>query len=199
MSRSAAPTIVSFYTPNWEYPAYAARLRASCARLGLPHVIEELPDRGGWLANGWQKPAFILEKMEQVQRPLLWVDADNELVGAPTGLRDDVDFMAVAREGTRYERKKEWTWCVWVMFFNPTPGAMKLLRSWASERNGTDASDDRAFERVWQRVRNEVRGAALPPEYAKKKGSIVRMGNSTWAVKKKELRAHRKARTGVAA
>lgn len=37
------PVIVSFYTDDWKYPAYAALLKRQCDDLGLEHHIEMLP------------------------------------------------------------------------------------------------------------------------------------------------------------
>jgi len=188
------PTVVSYFTPNWEYPAHAARLRASCESLGLPHVIEELPDQGAWRANGRLKPAFILEKMEELQRPLLWTDVDNEFLAVPTGLRADVDFMAVARKGTRFRRRSGWAWCVWVMLFNPTPGTMKLLRWWVDDTSASTDSDDRSFERVWRQHRSELKGAALPSECANEDSPTVRWGCCTWSSKMDRKREVKKMR-----
>ncbi len=168
-----APTLISFFTANWRYPQFAARLRANCEKLGHPHAIEERPDLGGWIANTCQKPTFILEKLQELSQPVLWLDVDGSLLSAPKPLRSDVDFMAPRRP-----KKHPWDWWVWVMLFNPTPSVERLLRLWIDEVAVYTRGDDPAFDRVWKRHREEFWAAPLPDAYGKN-GPIVKFRAST--------------------
>jgi hypothetical protein len=151
------PTIASFYTPTWEYPQHAARLRRECQILRLPHVIEERPDAGGYIANCRIKPVFLLETMRRVQAPLLWIDVDGSILRRPSALRPDVDFMARTMP---WDRSRQWH--VGTLFFNNTPGALDLLERWVAQLR--DDSDEAALDRVW-RLGHFPRVAPLPASY----------------------------------
>lgn len=71
-------TLISFYTPL--YIPHANRLKASCDKFDIPHLIEALPCQGTWEENCAEKPNFILEKLNSLKTPVLWVDADAEIL-----------------------------------------------------------------------------------------------------------------------
>lgn len=70
------PLVVSYYTKNTPYEKEAENLRNSCKKFGIDHQIEGIPDQGDWVKNCAFKPQFLKQKMQEFQRPLLWVDAD---------------------------------------------------------------------------------------------------------------------------
>lgn len=75
-------TLISFYTPL--YKSVAERLKTSCVKFNVPYQIEERPSKATWEANCSIKPTFILETLQALQSPVLWVDADAELLRPPT-------------------------------------------------------------------------------------------------------------------
>jgi hypothetical protein len=70
------PLVVSYYTKNTPYEEEAKHLQSSCEKFSIEHQIDAVPDLGSWVKNCAFKSHFLQEKMEKVQRPLLWVDAD---------------------------------------------------------------------------------------------------------------------------
>lgn len=156
--------VCSFYTPTWEYPAHAKRLKAECDALGVPCRIDELPDQGDYIKNCRLKPAFLAGVMREEQRPLLWVDVDGSLLARPDALRDDVDFMARPMPP---ERKRQWH--VGTLFFHSTEPASVLLYAWTEALSFVSGSDERALDWLWQNDHEDVFGgvrvADLPPEY----------------------------------
>jgi len=58
----------------------AARLQKSCDAWGIPYDIECVPDQGSWEENCCYKAEFILKKLLEHKKPVLWVDADAEIV-----------------------------------------------------------------------------------------------------------------------
>lgn len=149
-------TVASFYTPTWEYPAHAERLRAECDALGLAHHIRELPDAGDYIANTRLKPAFLCDAMAELARPLLWIDVDGSILARPTALRSDVDFM-----GRRMPPRRDRVWHVGTLFFNNTEPARALLSRWAAMAG--DGSDEAAFDLAWPGFRGTH--ADLPATY----------------------------------
>lgn len=151
-------TVVSFYTPTWDYPAHARRLAAECDILGLPRRIVQRPDAGSYLANTRQKPAVILEALRELGTPVLWLDADGSILRRPDALRGDVDFM-----GRRMPLHRRRIWHVGTMFFNATTPALGLLEDWA--RLTLRGTDEASFDVAWRRWSGIHRSAELPPEY----------------------------------
>lgn len=179
-------TVASFYTPNDGYPEQAAQLRAECGGLGVPYHIEEREDRGGWLANCRHKPPFLIDAMEAVRGPLLWLDADTSLVAVPTGFRPDMDFMGRAKPAGD-DRK----WHVDAMYFGATPGAMDLLRRWTDRL--ADHSDEHAFHCLWEAGEWDGAWAPLPADYSRD-GAIVRFRRARHERKRADMAALKRRR-----
>jgi hypothetical protein len=118
------PLVVSYYTPA--YKKYSIRLGRSLARFGIDHRIYEAPNRGSWVENCAQKAAFMVERMQEFDQPLLWLDADAE-VQHPLALFDEIsaDFaihqVANKRPHLRFRSG--------TIFFRPA--AFSLLMEWA--------------------------------------------------------------------
>lgn len=85
------PIITSFYTPNGNFPALAARLGESCKALELPHLIHPLGDAGDWLKSNNLKPKVILSAVLKFRQPVLYVDADCEIIRIPR-IPEGTDF-----------------------------------------------------------------------------------------------------------
>lgn len=77
------PLVISCYTVNTLYQLEVQGLLQSCIHWGIEHCIEGVPSLGSWELNCGYKPFFILEKLMQHQRPVLWVDADGVFVSKP--------------------------------------------------------------------------------------------------------------------
>ena len=70
------PLIVSYYTTGTGYEDEVKNLIDSCKKLDLQTDIVPIESKGSWDQNCCYKPEFLLEKLEQHQRPVVWVDAD---------------------------------------------------------------------------------------------------------------------------
>ncbi len=77
------PIVISFYTYKTFYEKEAARLLSSCDRVGLEHQIVGIDPFGKWHEHVCYKPFFIYKKLLELKRPLLWLDADAEIVRKP--------------------------------------------------------------------------------------------------------------------
>ncbi|MGE0461996.1 MAG: methyltransferase domain-containing protein [Vicinamibacterales bacterium] len=155
------PRVVCYYTSGTPYEAEAAGLRASCDRLGVPHHIQGLPERGSWEANCAQKAAFIHQCWRERGEPLLWVDADARLHDRPDLLRDaDVDFAIHRVDG--------WQFASGTIFFNNTPLAGVLLDGWERLcRQHPHVLDQVLLDVAWEEVtrRHPLSTRWLPSAY----------------------------------
>jgi len=117
------PLIVSYYTPGTAYETHAMALARDASRLGLPARIEPLPARGSWVENCAQKAGFIRKLHRELQRPLLWLDADARLRRRLTPLADISADLAVAR-------RQGWEFYTGQIYFGAGPVAGRLLDIW---------------------------------------------------------------------
>lgn len=136
------PVIVSYYTTATPYEALAARLRASCERLGLAHHIVALDSRGSWEANTYAKARVCQTAWRELGQPILWVDADAIVHAAPELLRTTADVAVHKWKGQYFASG--------TVFFNQTSGADLLLSGWV-ERCATNrgVSDQPHLEHAW--------------------------------------------------
>ena len=117
-----APVVISYFTRNTAYEARAAELQESITALGdYPFYIMGLDDSGVWEVNCSIKALFILNVLTELQRPVLWVDADARVLREPI-VDDHLDFAIHRFDG--------WEFASGTVFFNATDAAMRLLRRW---------------------------------------------------------------------
>ena len=95
------------------YRKSAERLAATLDRLGLERNIQEIAHRGSYRENCIFKPVFILRELLGSRYPLLWLDADSNLLGHPkelVELRDDIDIAVSTPDGNRaaHSCRKRW-------------------------------------------------------------------------------------------
>ena len=74
------PLVVSFYTKNTPYEKEAEAFIATCKTHGIEFEVEALDSRGSWDLNCALKPRFLLKKLKEKKRPLLWVDIDGRFL-----------------------------------------------------------------------------------------------------------------------
>lgn len=163
-------TLISFYTKDWKYPQYATALKMDCERLDVPYRIQELPTTGSYLKNTCLKPQFILDKLNELKSPVLWVDVDASLYGYPD-CKYAVDFAA-----RRMPEHRDRTWHVGTMWFNYTPVMISFIQKWIE--NTGNLSDESALDRTWREIGDTITTADLPPEYfyIEKKGRSIPNG-----------------------
>lgn len=80
------PVIVSFFTKNTPYQDEVKNLIASCEKFGLETSIDGVDSFGSWELNCSYKPFFLYQKLQELKRKVLWVDADAVFVRKPTPL-----------------------------------------------------------------------------------------------------------------
>lgn len=140
------PVVISFYTKQTPYEEKARSLAASCQKYGLEYVIEGIDSFGTWELNDAFKPFYIYQKLHQLQRPVLWVDADDlfyqkpvylELFSCDIAVQVNADLPDIHPE-------KVLTSAVYV---NYTPPAIEIVRLWAKEcmRHLTSEENDKTF------------------------------------------------------
>jgi hypothetical protein len=150
-------TVVSFFTPG-RYAKYAKRLAASCDAAGVPCCIREVADRGTWIENNNYKPRFIRDMVEKFASPLLWIDADGELLARPKLLETTIAEFAIHGVDRRrrrwqpigrrefFELPEDWPhgtkwFLTGTVYVTPTPGCVSMLDAWC----GLAAAEPRGY------------------------------------------------------
>ena len=143
MPRRKEPIIISYYTNNWEYPQRAEQLREDCKLLRLRNDIFELQDSGSWIDNTRLKSRFVHEKLEEHQRPVLWIDADSRILRTPHSISPHADFA-----GVRAVNNDEKTFYAGTLYFNYSDAGRDFARRWSE--CSVNGSDHMALEEVWK-------------------------------------------------
>ncbi|WP_420421652.1 putative nucleotide-diphospho-sugar transferase [Simkania sp.] len=142
------PLIVSYYTAGTGYEEEVQNLIASCKKLDLQTDIVPIQSRGSWDKNCCYKPEFLLEKLDEHQRPVVWVDADAIFLKKPT-LFDSLECDVALRT---YEElpldhpSKVYTGTV---YFSNNEKARSLLKRWAEESQKMLQEEEKE---VWDQV-----------------------------------------------
>jgi hypothetical protein len=72
--------LVSFYSDvdgRTYYSDHARRLSQNLKDFDIPHDIRHMPSKGSYRSNCLAKPRFILDKMNEYRRPIVWLDVDS--------------------------------------------------------------------------------------------------------------------------
>ena len=161
MNPQHAPTVVSFYTPD--YAQHAANLQADCQRLNLPCHIVPLPSTGSWIDNTRLKGPLVAQVLAETGRPVVWIDADASLLQWPHLLyRCRYDFAAFAKDAGSPR-----PWSVGTLYFNATSAGMNLANRWAHwcKELPAGTSDEAALALAWEEVGESLTVRKLPRSY----------------------------------
>ena len=74
--------LISFYSDIEDktyYSDHAKRLTQECESLDIPYDIQNKESLGSYQLNCLSKPTFILEKLEEHNEPLVWMDVDSKI------------------------------------------------------------------------------------------------------------------------
>lgn len=119
----SSPIIVSYYTPGTHYEDHAKALAQSAKRLGLDVITGARSSKASWVENCGQKAAFLRDVWNEVQRPILWIDADARIIRRPTIVENlATDFAAI--------RIHDWLFHGGQIYFGKTDAASELLERW---------------------------------------------------------------------
>jgi hypothetical protein len=155
-------TVVSFYTSDWKYPEYAQSLVDDCKRLGLDFVIESKPSTNTYVGNCNLKPYFIQDKLQELKKPILWMDVDGSIITRPDQLlTTGIDKFDMAGNRSLKNANRIHVGSIW---FNYTDTTIEFVDAWC-EVIATRGIDDSVFNGLWQKFSDKIKFYELPPEY----------------------------------
>ena len=167
------PLVVSFFTKNTPYEQEAIEFMASCEKHGIEYEVEGLESQGVWDRNCAMKPAFILRKLHEKRRALLWVDIDGRFKrGFPPYDWEKADLSVWVNEKDVPGKCNRF--CSATLYCSYAPQTVALCETWIALCETYLSQDNRLVE-VWdQDVLQEallnhpkVRFAPLPLRFCK--------------------------------
>lgn len=158
----SSPTIISFYTDDWEYPKHAERLKKECNNLHILYDIRQLPSTKDYHANCRLKAEFILQRLQELKTPLLWIDVDGSLLKTPVELSKLSQNYDVGLRPRRVIHSNGYNWHVGTMWFNYTGPALEFLTTYATTASGTD---EHKLQQAWLKHQHNIRVYTLPEKY----------------------------------
>ncbi len=156
------PTVISFYTPDWDYPEYAKKLQADCQRFGLSCWIIEKSSRRDYVQNCNLKPGFILEALRKFESPVFWIDIDGSIIDAPELLFDDhLQEFDIAGNRSIKDPSRIHVGSIW---FNHNPLVLDFVEQW-NDRVQQRGLDDAVFNSLWSAYSDQIKFYQLPDHY----------------------------------
>lgn len=166
------PLVVSFYTLDTPYEKEVQYLIASCKQFDIEHQVEGVPSSGSWEMNCAFKPLFLLKKLEELKRPLLWVDADAVFM-RPLSF---VETFSLDLGVRLYDCSNDHPSRVVssALFVNATEGGINMMKLWAFQCLAMFKDKERVKE-VWDQdvlrsvlfgSEHKITWGALPNAYS---------------------------------
>jgi hypothetical protein len=125
--------IISFYTDadpskSTYYKDNYLRLKQEIDNIGIPYSIDELPSKKDYMENCLRKPKYILEKIKQLNTPVLWMDIDCYINDYPHDFIDtNYDICVSIREKRSNEIIPESCF----VYFNNTQESINFINDWS--------------------------------------------------------------------
>jgi len=122
--------LISFYSDiegRSYYSDNATRLKQECEFFNIPYDIQEKESLGSYQLNCLSKPQYILDKLEELNRPILWMDIDSKLhkpIDIFDNFEDSAD-MVISTSNFNLSGIKASP-----LYFSNTPKAKEFITSW---------------------------------------------------------------------
>lgn len=127
--------VISFFSDvddRTYYSDHAKRLKEECEKFNIPYEIEPKDSLGDYQLNCLSKPQYILDKLNEKQHPILWLDVDSYIhkpVDIFDTLGDGADAIFTTSNGMISGIKAS------PLYFGNTDNARKILQTWIDATN----------------------------------------------------------------
>ena len=179
----------TYYSDNSE------RIIKECESLGIPFDIQEKESLGSYQLNCLSKPKYILDKLEELNHPVLWMDIDSK-IHKPLDIFDKFDGtadMVIATANGQLSGIKASP-----LYFGNTDKAKDFIRAWISTTEDILENEKGVFDHeplfslIPMFIKNMTIGI-VGPEYCiwpghTNENTCVTMGLADSETKKESLR-----------
>jgi hypothetical protein len=149
-------TIVSGFTLKTPYETEVQLLKESLKKFSLndEHIVG-YENQGTWRKNCQYKALIIKSKLEELNSPVVWLDADAVLLSYPKLFEEIEEDIALAKYGEVMSG---------TLYFKPTRNVFSLLDEWIDENFKNPLTlDQSVLDRVLKR--NDIKIKRLPFAY----------------------------------
>jgi hypothetical protein len=182
--------VISFYSDvdgRTYYSDHAKRLSKNLDDLSIPHIIREKKSKGSYRSNCLSKPRFILELLNEIRKPLVWLDIDSivhKTLDVFDNFKDNVDVgMAFPKIPTK-EDPTIGIPKASPIYVNNTPKALEFLYAWIEASERIEKEQDTLFDheilmKIFEKILKEntgIRMACLSNAYCVWPGLAVTGG-----------------------
>ena len=164
--------LVSFYSDIDEskyYSEHSKRLTKNCEELDIPYDIREKESLGDYQSNCLSKPQFLLDVLNELDKPIVWMDIDS-ILHKSLDLFDELSNFDVAfasSNGLVSGAKAS------PIFLNNTDSAKEFLKYWIGNANAVLERKDKWFDHEvlfpllnqFSHKSSPIQIAYLPPTY----------------------------------
>lgn len=151
---------VSAFTEGSGYEKEVKRLRDSFEKFGVDYIIYKMDHQGSWERNTQEKVKYIFKALNDYKCPIVWVDADAEL------LKKDDYFHHVQDDIQVYEIKEWEDILTGTMFLNYNQRVIDFLGQWVFNNEINSVSCQKTFIKIYRGDNTLVKGE-LPCRFIK--------------------------------
>jgi hypothetical protein len=152
------PLIVTAYTVSSHlgdyYKRCVTRLIRSCVKFDLPHLVLPLEKQSDWDAGCSLKIRVLQQLLGQLNRPLLWLDADAEIFSYPD-IYETIDCEMALSATCGH-------WLTGTLYFKPN--TLSFIELW-KQRTGPGAVDEVALLHLYNSSQKRPKLVMLPESY----------------------------------
>jgi len=191
-------TAISFYSDiegRTYYSDHASRLISECESFDIPYDIRNKPSLGTYQLNCLSKPHYILDMIEELNKPVLWLDIDTK-IHKPLDIFDsfdsDVDMVLATANGMLSGIKAS------PLYFGNTDNAKKFLMAWHNSgrdilENNRGVFDHEPLFPLVQHFHDKINMKFVGPQYCiwpghTNENTYITMGLADSETKKQALR-----------
>lgn len=164
--------VISFYSDvdgRTYYSDHATRLVKNLNDLKIPHHIRERKSKGSYRSNCLSKPRFILEMMNELRTPLIWLDVDSivhKTLDVFDEFKDKVDIgMAFPKTPSKEDNSIGYPKAS-PIYLNQTPKSYEFIYAWIEasehvEKNESTLFDHEILLQIFMKIMNENTGIRM--------------------------------------
>jgi hypothetical protein len=152
--------IASMFTTGTQYEIEVQKLKQGLDKFKVKYEIMGIKTQGSWEKNTQMKPQVIKTVMEKYKLPVVWMDADAELLKYP-------EFFHTITGDVSYHKIKEWNeMLTGTLYFADVPECMEFLDKWITLNNENFLPDAKNFQTIMEKD-TKLKYVPLPADYIK--------------------------------
>lgn len=163
---------ISYFTRNTPYKSVMNKyLKPSLERFDLLHDIEAVPDLGSWASNTSFKAQFVLQKLLQHKKDVIFIDADAEILKYPSlfaQIPPEYDIAYHLLDWMRQWRNREggdkFELLSGTVMFRYNKKVLSLVRKWVVRTKNSTTWEQKILQEIIENDK-EIKSYILPAEY----------------------------------